>query len=55
MPGSPLKIWAMPMARETPPPVRPASFSPTSRENISRFTVCMPSLAKTSGAVLMAK
>ena len=55
MPGRPLKICAMPTASETAPPVRPASFSPTSRENMSRFTVCMPSLAKTAGVVLMAK
>ena len=55
MPGRPRKIWAMPTARETAPPVRPARCSPTSAENRSRLAVCSPSLANTAGAVLMAK
>ena len=49
MPGRPRKICAMPTASETAPPVRPASFSPTSRENISRLTVLRPRWLKTCG------
>ena len=56
MPGSPRKICAMPTASETAPPVRPASFSPTSlREHIQVHGASIPSLAKTAGVVLMAK
>ena len=45
----------MPTASETAPPVRPASSSPTSRENSGRFTVAYPSFAYASGGTLIAK
>ena len=55
MPGSLLKICAMPTASETAPPVRPATFSPTSASSVESATVCWLSVAKTAGGVLMAK
>ncbi len=55
MPGSPLKIWAMPTASDTAPPVRPVTTSPTACSSPGRFTIGMPSVAKTCGDTLMAK
>ena len=54
-PGKLEKIWLMPTASETAPPVRPASRSPICSLSSVRLSVCMPSMANLSGVVLMAK
>ena len=54
MPGSPLKICAIPTARETAPPGRPVTISPTWRCRSGRLTTVKPSVLNTSGVVLMA-
>ena len=55
MPGSPLKICAMPTASDVAPPVRPATRSPTSASIVGRSTVGWLSYSNTAGGVLMAK
>ena len=48
-------VKANPKARETAPPVRPATFSPTASASCCRWTGVIPRAANLSAGTLMAK